>query len=40
MAKTTVQNGPSTTGKSSGKGRGNLPTAPGKTPPPAPKKKS
>lgn len=33
-------NGPSTTGNPSGKGRGNNLTAPGKTPPPAPKTKN
>lgn len=40
MAKTPRPvNGPSTTGKPSGGGRGNNPPAPGKTPPPAPKSK-
>lgn len=38
MAKTSVPNAPSTTGKPSGTGRGNNPPAPGKTSPPAPKK--
>ncbi len=32
-------NGPAKTGNPSGKGRGNNPTRPGKTPPPAPKTK-
>ncbi|QHI38052.1 hypothetical protein IMCC3317_34360 [Kordia antarctica] len=39
MAKKTTPNAPSTTGKPSGKGRGNNPPRPGKTAPPAPKKK-
>lgn len=33
------KNGPSKSGNDSGKGRGSNPTAPGKTPPPAHKKK-
>lgn len=37
--KRSVPNAPSTTGKPSGKGRGNAPTRPSKTPPPPPKKK-
>ncbi len=39
MKKEPLQNAPSKTGNASGDGRGNNPTAPGKTPPPAPKKK-
>jgi hypothetical protein len=39
MEKKPVPNGPSKTGNPSGDDRGNNPTAPGKTPPPAPKKK-
>ena len=34
-----LKNGPSTTGKTSGTGRGNAPIRPGKTAPPAPRTK-
>lgn len=41
MAKSSgLKNAPSTTGKPSGGDRGNAPTRPIKTPPPAPKTKS